>query len=75
MFKDGCCSAEIRIRIATAIARIIRIWKSNTISYVTRFRLYRSLVVSILLYGCITSTMLADMENKIQAYVRDQINV
>ena len=51
--KDGTCRAEIRIRIATAttaMARLNRVWKSN-ISFQTKFQLFRSLLVSILLYG------------------------
>ena len=52
--KDGTCSAEVRIKIASAMAamaRLNRIWRSNTISFPTKFKLYKSLVASILLYG------------------------
>ena len=52
---DGTCSAEVRIRIASAIAaiaRLNRIWQCNTISFASKFKLYKSLVTSILLYGC-----------------------
>jgi hypothetical protein len=68
--KDGTCIAEIRIRIATAtaaMARLNRVWKSN-ISFQTKFKLFRSLVVSILLYGCETWTLLVDDERRIQAF-------
>ena len=34
-----------------AMARLNRIWRSNTISFPTKFKLYKSLVASILLYG------------------------
>ena len=50
--KDGTCTAEIRIRInsaTAAMARLNRVWKSN-IRFHTKFLLYKSLVVSILLY-------------------------
>ena len=45
--KDGTCSAEIRIRIAAAMARLNRIWRCNTISFASKFKLYKSLVTSI----------------------------
>ena len=68
--EDGTCTAEIRIRIVTAtaaMARLSRVWKSN-ISFHTRFKLYKSLVVSILLYGCETWTLMAETERRIQAF-------
>ena len=68
--KDTTYSAEIRIRIASAMqamARLNRIWRSNTISFVSKFKLYKSLVITILLYGCETWILLADSEKRIQA--------
>ena len=68
--KDGTCAAEIRIRIATATAAMVRlgrIWKSK-ISFHTKYRLYRSLVLSILLYGCEAWTLMAETEKRIQAF-------
>ena len=65
--KDGICSAEIRIMIASAmaaIARLNRIWRCNSISFTSKFKLYKSLVTFILLYGCKTWTLLADSEKK-----------
>ena len=38
--KDGTCSAEVRIRIASAMARLNRIWQCNTISSASKFKLY-----------------------------------
>ena len=55
--KDGTCSAKVRIRIAlvmTAVARLSRIWRCNTTSFASNFKPYKSLVISILLYGCHT---------------------
>ena len=52
--KNGTCSVEICIRIASAMAttaRLNRIWQCNTISFKSKFKLYKSLVTSILLYG------------------------
>ena len=60
-------SAEICIGIASAmaaIARLNRIWRCNTISFASKFNLYKSLVAPILLYGCETWTLLADSELK-----------
>ena len=65
--KDGTCSAEIRIRIASAMAamaRLNKIWRCNTISFANKFKLFNSLVTYILLYGCETWTLLTDSEKK-----------
>ena len=56
------CAAEVRIRIASALAamaRLDRIWWCSTISFASRFKRYKSLVTSILHYGCETWTLLA----------------
>ena len=50
--KDGTCLAEVRIRIASAmaaVARLNRVWRCNTISFASKFKLYKSLVTYILL--------------------------
>ena len=63
--KDDKCPAEVRIRIASemaAMARLNRIWRCSTISFASKFKLYKSLVTSILLYGCETWTLLANSE-------------
>ena len=63
--KDGTCSAEVRTRIASAIAamaRLNRIWRYNTISFSSKFRLYRSLVTSI--YGCENGPFLLTLKKK-----------
>ena len=49
------------------MARLNRVWKRNS-SFQTKFQLFKSLVVSILLYGCETWTLLADDEKRIQAF-------
>ena len=53
---------------AAARARLNRIWKSNTISSASKFKLYKSLVTPILLYGCETWTLLADSVKRIQTF-------
>ena len=53
--KDGTSSAEVRIRIASAMAattRLNRIWRCNTISFASKFKLYKSLATSTFIYGC-----------------------
>ena len=69
--KDATCSATVRIRIApglTAMARLNRIQRFNSISFASKFKLDNSLVISILLYGCETWSLLADSEKRIQAF-------
>ena len=68
--KDGTCKTEIHIWISAATAvmvRLTRVWKSN-ISFQTKFKLYKSLVISILLYGCETWTLLTETERRIQTF-------
>ena len=68
--KDGSSTKEIRTRIAMATAamtKLQKIWKSD-ISIQVKVKLYKSLVVSILLYGCETWTLMADTERRIQAF-------
>ena len=63
LWKDVTCSAEIRIGIAsamTSMTRPNRTLRCNTISFISRFKLYKSLVTAILLYGCKTWTLLTD---------------
>ena len=69
--KDGTCLAEVCIRIASAMAamaRLNRIWGSNTIGFASKFKLYKSFVTSILLCGCETWTLLADSEKRIHTF-------
>ena len=66
--KEGFCSTDVRTRIASAMAatgRLNRIWRCNTISFASKFQLYKSLATSILLYRCETWTLLADSGKKI----------
>ena len=69
--KDGTCSSEVHIRIASAMAataRLNKMWHCNTISFASKFRLYKALVTSFLLYGYETWTLLFDFEKRIQAF-------
>ena len=52
LWRDGTCTAEVRIRIASAMAakaRLKRIWWCSTINLASKFNLYKSLVTSSLL--------------------------
>ena len=54
--KDSTCTAEVRIRIAratTSTGSPQKIWRS-IISFKSKYKLYYSLVLSNLLYGCET---------------------
>ena len=53
--KDGSSTKEIKARLglaSSAMTRLNTIWNSSSISFPVKFKLYKSLVVSILLYGC-----------------------
>ncbi|KAL8574593.1 hypothetical protein ACOMHN_061593 [Nucella lapillus] len=59
--KDGSSIKESRTRLSLAspvMTKLVTFWKSNTISLPVKIRLYKSLVLSILLYGCETWTLL-----------------
>lgn len=49
------------------MTRLERLWKSN-ISFNTKFKLYKSLVISILLQGCATLILLVEAGKRIQAF-------
>ena len=68
--KGGTCKTEIHIwtaAVTAVMARLTRVWKSN-ISFWTKFKLYKSLVTSIILYGCETWTLLSETKRRIQAF-------
>ena len=50
--------------VMAAMARLSRIWRNNTISFASKFKLYKSLVTFILLCGCETWTLLAGFGKK-----------
>jgi hypothetical protein len=69
--KDGTSVKEVKIRLAqahSAMARLAILWKNKAISFPTKIVLYRSLVLSVLLYGCESWTLTADLERRIQAF-------
>ena len=62
----------MKIRLAqahsAATTRLAILWKNKAISYPTKIKLYKSLVLSILLYICGSWTLTADLERRIQAF-------
>ena len=69
--KDGSSTKEVKTRLSlagSAMTRLNTIWKSKSISFPVKLKLYKSLVVAILLYGCESWTLTADLEKRIQAF-------
>ena len=64
-------SGPYYICIATATSAIViidKIWSSKKINSTLKYNLYKSLVLSIFLYGCESWTILESMEKKIVAF-------
>ena len=69
--SDGKSDNEIRIRLAqstSAMIRLYTIWNSKHINFKLKYNIYRSLVLSILTYGCETWTISVAMQKKISAF-------
>ena len=50
------------------MTRLNVIWKSNSMSFPVKLKLFKSLVVSILLYGCKCWNITADLKRRLQAF-------
>jgi len=64
-FSDGRSTQEIHRRIGIAsgiMGRLYNVWQQSRLSLATKLRVYNSLVLSILLYGCETWTILKSEE-------------
>ena len=69
--KNGICDQEVRIRLTQATSAMVRlttIWKSTHIRFKLKYNIYRSLILSILTYGCESWTLNANITNKILAF-------
>ena len=63
--QDGTCSAKVCLsELADDMTRLNRILRCNTISFASKFKLCKSLVTSMLFFGCETWTLLADSEEE-----------
>ena len=61
---------EVKVRLAQALSAMTRraiLWKTNAISFSTKIKLYKSLVLSILPYGYESWTLTADLRKRVQA--------
>ena len=68
--SEGDSTEEIRTRInlsTSVIAKLKKIWSNNNIKTATKIRLYKSLVVSVLTYGCESWTLKTESERRIGA--------
>ena len=68
---DGTPVKEVEIRLAQAHSAMRGLavpWKNKAISFPTKIKLHKSLDLSILLYGCVSWTLTADLERQIQAF-------
>ena len=69
--KDGRSLKEIKTRIAMAtqaLAKLSKIWKSKEISFSTKIKIHKAIVLSTMLYGCESWTLNADSMTKIQTF-------
>ena len=71
--KDGISTMEVKTKLslaASAMTRLNVIWKNKSISFPTKLKLFKSLEVSIILYGCESFTLTADLERIIEQTLR-----
>jgi hypothetical protein len=69
--KDGGGTADIKKRVALASAqfkRLSNIWQASDISKKTKTSLFKSLVLSVLLYGCETWKLTKGEEEKLDIF-------
>ena len=61
--------SQIRLAQAhSAMSRLTMLWKNNNISFSTKIKLYKLLVLLTLLNGCESWTLTADLERRILAF-------
>ena len=69
--SDGKSLSDIKSRIALATAALSNLavlWSNRRISFRVKFKLYNSLVLSVLLYGSESWTLVAETERRLQAF-------
>ena len=71
MTKDGGGTLDIKMRTALAYAsfnRLNKVWNAGDISKKTKTTLFKTLVLSVLLYGCETWKMTKEEEKKLDIF-------
>ena len=69
--SDGTSVKEVKTRLSlasSAMTRLNIIWRKQNISFPVKIKLYKSLVISVLLYGCESWTLNAETERRIQSF-------
>jgi len=54
--------------VSGVMGRLSNVWQQSRLSLATKLRVYNSLVLSVLLYGCETWTILKSDERKLEAF-------
>lgn len=68
---DGRSATEVKFRLATAMSTMLGLntmWKNEDVSFNTKMKLFKSMVLSIFQYRCESWTLAADLERRIQAF-------
>lgn len=71
--KDGNAESEIRVRIGKAnhsFSMLRKTWKSKKIKLKTKLRIFKSNVMSVLLYGCESWKVTKGIAKKVDAFQR-----
>ena len=71
MPDSGRSANEVKIRAAMAMsssAKLDKLWKGQTISFGVKLRLLRSILISVLLYGCKSWTYNEEIVKTINAF-------
>ena len=71
VLSDDGSKPEVLSRIAQATAALTKlkpIWRDNNISFGSKVKLMRSLVISIFLYACESWPLTAELEKRTQAF-------
>lgn len=70
--KDGGAVEDVKRRINIARGSFIQhreVWRSNVLSNKTKIRLFKSNILTVLLYGCETWLVNQEIQNKLQVFV------
>lgn len=71
MTADGDCDVEVNVRISKAnqaFSMLKSVWRSTNLSFHTKIRIYKSNVLSVLLYGSECWKMTVAVERKLEVF-------